>query len=72
MDVSIQDIEGFLQNIRQYKTIREGLSAFHSENVKDPSIDRRSFSRGFELGMYYAVDVLCGTEWTENHLDTEE
>ena len=72
MDVSIQDIEGFLQNIKQYKTVREGTSYFRKESAKDPNLDKHSFSKGFELGMYYAIDVLCGTEWVDNHLNTKE
>jgi hypothetical protein len=28
--------------------------------------------KGCNMGMYYAIDILCGTEWAESHLDTEE
>ena len=72
MEISAEDINGFLAQVKKYRTLREGSSDFRSESAKDPSLDRHSFGKGFELGMYYAIDVLCGTEWVENHLTTEE
>lgn len=72
MVVEEEDIKKFIERIKKYRTIREGSSDFRSESVKDPSLDRHSFAKGFEMGMYYAIDILCGTEWVEDHLDTED
>lgn len=72
MVVSEEDICGFLKTIKNYRTIREGSGDFRQESVKDPSLDRHSFAKGFELGMYYAIDTLLGTEWVERYLNSEE
>ena len=72
MVVEEEDIKKFIERIKKYRTIREGSSDFRSESVKDPSLDRHSFAKGFELGMYYAIDILCGTEWVESYLDAED
>lgn len=72
MVVEEEDIKKFLEHIKKYRTMREGSSDFRRESAKDPSLDRHSFAKGFEMGMYYAIDILCGTEWVESHLDTED
>lgn len=65
VNISAEEITQFLQSIKKYRTIREGSSDFRSESAKDPSLDQHSFAKGYELGMYYAIDILCGTEWVE-------
>lgn len=72
MVVSETDIDGFLNTIKNHRTIREGSGDFRQESVKDPSLDRHSFARGFELGIYYAIDSLCGTEWVDRYLNNKE
>ena len=72
MVVSEEEIHGFLKIVKNHRTIREGSGDFRQESVKDPSLDRHSFARGFELGMYYAIDTLLGTEWVDRHLNSEE
>ncbi|MBR4407841.1 MAG: hypothetical protein IKT27_05960 [Clostridia bacterium] len=72
MLVNPEDIKGLLDSVKKYKTIREGASAFRCASAKDPTLDKRSFGAGYEEGIYYAIDILCGTEWVENHLTTEE
>ena len=72
MVVEEEDIKKFIERIKKYRTIREGSSDFRSESVKDPSLDRHSFAKGFEMGMCYAIDILCGTEWVESYLDAED
>ena len=72
MVVSEEDICGFLETIKNHRTIREGSGDFRQECMKNPSLDRHSFAKGFELGMYYAIDTLLGTEWVERHLNSEE
>lgn len=72
MLVTPEDIKCLLDSVKKYKTIREGASAFRSASAKDPTLDKRSFGAGYEEGIYYAIDILCGTEWVENHLTTEE
>ena len=68
--VGCDEIKKFLKFIRTCQTIREGSREFRIASTKDPSLDRRSFGRGYELGMYYAIDSLLGTEWVEEHLET--
>jgi len=72
MVVNAEDISSLLDSVKKYKTIREGASAFRCASAKDPTLDKRSFSAGYEEGIYYAIDILCGTEWVENHLTTED
>lgn len=72
MVVSETDIDGFLNTIKNQRTIREGSGDFRQESVKDPSLDRHSFAKGFELGLYYAIGTLLGTEWVERPLNSEE
>lgn len=72
MVVNPEDITGLLASVKKYKAIREGASAFRCASAKDPTLDKRSFGAGYEEGIYYAIDILCGIEWVENHLTTEE
>lgn len=72
MQVTDAEVTGLLNSVKNYKTIREGSSAFRCASAVDPTLDKRSFGAGYKEGIYYAIDILCGTEWVENHLTTEE
>jgi hypothetical protein len=72
MLVNPEDIKGLLDSVKKYKTIREGASAFRIASAKDPTLDKRSFGAGYEEGIYYAISVLLGSEWVDNHLTTED
>ena len=72
MVVNPEDIKGLLDSVKKYKTIREGSSAFRIASAKDPTLDERSFGAGYEEGIYYAIAVLLGSEWVDNHLTTED
>lgn len=72
MVVSAEEIKSLLDTVKKYETIREGTSVFRCKSETDPTLDRHSFGKGFEEGIYYAIDILCGTEWVNNHLTTEE
>lgn len=72
MDVSKEDVEELLKTVKKYKTIREGWSDYRLAVANDPNIDKHSYGCGFEAGIYYAIAMLCGTEWVDNHFNTEE
>ena len=72
MEISAEEIKEFLAHIKKYRTLREGSSDFRCESAKDSSLDQHSFAKGFELGMYYAIDTLLGTEWVDRHLNNKE
>lgn len=72
MQVTDAEVTGLLNSVKTYKTIREGSSAFRIASAKDPTLDKRSFGAGYEEGIYYAISVLLGSEWVDNHLTTED
>lgn len=72
MEVAKEDVEELLKTVNKYKTIREGWSDFRQAKAKDPTIDQHSYGCGFEAGIYYAIAMLCGTEWVDTPLNTEE
>lgn len=72
MQVTDAEVTGLLNSVKNYKTIREGSSAFRIASAKDPTLDKRSFGAGYEEGIYYVIAVLLGSEWVDNHLTTED
>lgn len=72
MQVTDAEVTGLLNSVKNYKTIREGSSAFRIASAKDPTLDEHSFGAGYEEGIYYAIAVLLGSEWVDNHLTTED
>ena len=66
MEIQKEEIEKFLETVKKYQTIREGASDFRNESAKDPELDKKSFGKGFEHGIYYAVSVLFGPEFVDN------
>ena len=69
MEIQKEEIEKFLETVKKYQTIREGASDFRNESAKDPELDKKSFGKGFEHGIYYAIESLFGTEFVEDSLD---
>ena len=55
MQVTDAEVTGLLNSVKNYKTIREGSSAFRIASAKDPTLDKRSFGAGYEEGIYYAI-----------------
>lgn len=69
MEIQKEEIEKFLETVKKYQTIREGASDFRNESANDPELDKKSFGKGFEHGIYYAIESLFGTEFVEDSLD---
>lgn len=72
MIVSSNEVSKFIDNLQAHQTIREGWSTYRQAVAKMPGLDKKAYGVGFEDGVYYAIAVLCGTEWASSIKTTEE
>lgn len=72
MNIAPNELEKFIKNLQEHQTIREGWSSYRIAVAKTPGLDKKSYGFGFEDGVYYAIAVLCGTEWVDYIQTTEE